>query len=314
MIETRDLSKQFNDFWAVDGVTIDVKPGQILALLGQNGAGKTTTVRMLTALLSPTRGEARVGGYDLRTQAHQVRKVVGVLTEQHGLYVRMTGWEYLDFFGQLHGLDGETRRRRAHYLLDYFGIGGVASRRIGEYSKGMRQKLALARALVHEPSVLLLDEPTSAMDPESSRLVRDEIARLRSSQRTIVICTHNLAEAEALADIVAIIYKGRILRTGTLDELKLDVLGVPEFEAQFAAPWNAADLQMPSGVVVTRRADDALRFSVENPDEANPWIVRQLVAQHAPLVALQEVPRSLEEVYLRIMEDVQGNRPEVSGG
>ncbi len=314
MIETRDLSKQFNDFWAVDGVTIDVQPGQILALLGQNGAGKTTTVRMLTALLSPTRGEARVGGYDVRTQAHQVRKVVGVLTEQHGLYVRMTGWEYLDYFGQLHGLDRQTRKRRAQYLLDYFGIGGVASRRIGEYSKGMRQKLALARALVHEPSVLLLDEPTSAMDPESSRLVRDEIARLRSSQRTIVICTHNLAEAEALADTVAIIYKGRILRAGTLDELKLKVLGIPEFEAQFAAPWNTADLQMPSGVVVTRRADDSLRFSVEHPDDANPWIVQQLAAQHAPLVTLQEVPRSLEEVYLRIMEDVQAHPAEVRGG
>lgn len=305
MIETNDLSKQFNDFWAVDGVTITVRPGQILALLGQNGAGKTTTVRMLTALLSPTRGAARVGGYDIQSQARHVREVVGVLTEQHGLYARMSGREYLDFFGQLHGLNSETRRSRADYLLEYFGLAAMASHRIGEYSKGMRQKLALARALVHEPSVLLLDEPTSAMDPESSRLVRDEIARLRSSQRTIVICTHNLAEAELLADIVAIIYRGRILRTGTLDALKLGVLGNPEYEARFAAPWNSAQLRTPPGVTVTQLGESSLRFSVEHPRDSNPPLLQEFASLHAPLVAFQEVPRSLEEVYLRIMAGVQ---------
>ena len=305
MIETSDLSKQFNDFWAVDGVTITVKPGQILALLGQNGAGKTTTVRMLTALLSPTRGTARVGGYDVQTQARHVREVVGVLTEQHGLYARMTGREYLDFFGQLHGLNGETRRSRADYLLEYFGLATMSSHRIGEYSKGMRQKLALARALVHEPSVLLLDEPTSAMDPESSRLVRDEIGRLRSSQRTIVICTHNLAEAELLADTVAIIYQGRILRTGTLDALKLGVLGNPEYEARFATPWNSAQLRPPPGVTVTQLGESSVRFSVLHPSESNPPLLQEFASLHAPLVAFQEVPRSLEEVYLRIMAGVQ---------
>ncbi len=313
MIETIDLSKRFNDFWAVDGVNLTVKPGQILALLGQNGAGKTTTVRMLTALLSPTRGTAIVGGYDIRTQARHVREVVGVLTEQHGLYVRMTGSEYLDFFGQLHGLGRERRQSRADYLMEYFGLESAASHRIGEYSKGMRQKLALARALVHDPSVLLLDEPTSAMDPESARLVRNEISRLRSTQRTIVICTHNLAEAEALADSVAIIYKGRILRTGTLDELRLGALGIPEFEARFAAPWQAPDLVMPPGVSLTQRSDSSLRFSVEHPSEANPVLLQEFARRRAPLVAFQEVPHSLEEVYLRIMADAQAPMQEARG-
>lgn len=306
MIETTDLSKQFNDFWAVDGVTLTVAPGQILALLGQNGAGKTTTVRMLTALLTPTRGRARVGGYDVQAQPQSVRKVVGVLTEQHGLYGRMTGREYLDFFGQLHGLSSATRGKRANYLLEYFGLAEAASQRIGEYSKGMRQKLALGRALVHEPSVLLLDEPTSAMDPESARLVRDEIARLRSSQRTIVICTHNLAEAEALADIVAIIYRGRILRTGTLDDLKLNILGTPEYEARFAVPWDAATLPIPSGVTVTERKADSARFRVTDPRTENPALLQHMAAMQAPLVTFQEVPHSLEEVYLKIMADAQG--------
>ncbi|HNO85444.1 MAG TPA: ABC transporter ATP-binding protein, partial [Anaerolineales bacterium] len=207
MIETHDLSKQFHDFMAVDGVNLSVDSGQILALLGQNGAGKTTTVRMLTALLNPTRGWARVAGYDVVKNGHAVRSSVGVLTEQHGLYMRMNAIEYLDYFGRIYNLEPAIRKTRSDNLLEYYGLTEAAKRRIGEYSKGMRQKLALARAMMHDPGVLLLDEPTSAMDPESARLVRDEIARLKSSQRTIVLCSHNLTEVESLADKIAIIYR-----------------------------------------------------------------------------------------------------------
>ena len=307
MIETNDLSKQFNnDFWAVDGVTLSVKPGEILALLGQNGAGKTTTVRMLTALLSPTRGWARVAGYDVTKKPQDVRANVGVLTEQHGLYMRMTGEEYLEYFGEVYGLDPKTRKTRSDYLMDYFGLAQVASRRSGEYSKGMKQKLALARALMHDPAVLLLDEPTSAMDPESARLVRDEIARLRSSQRTIIICTNNLAEAEALADTIAIIYRGKILLNGTLDELKQTVLGPVEYEANFAENFDIGDLDLPQGVILASRSASSLRFQVEAPQVANPQLVHALTSRNAPLVSFQEVPRKLEHVYLKTMADAQG--------
>jgi ABC-2 type transport system ATP-binding protein len=307
MIETHDLSKQFNNyFWAVNGVTLSVQPGQILALLGQNGAGKTTTVRMLTSLLMPTRGWARVAGYDVTKHPKEVRSNVGVLTEQHGLYMRMSGDEYLDYFGKVYGLDAHARKARSAYLLDYFGLTEAARRRCGEYSKGMKQKLALARSLIHDPSVLLLDEPTSAMDPESARLVRDEIERLRSSQRTIIICTHNLAEAEALADRIAIIYRGRILLSGTLDELKRQVLGPVEYEATFARDFDAKDLQLPPGVTLASSNGSSLRFRVETPQVANPQLVDTLASHHAPLVSLQEVPRRLEHVYLKTMADAQG--------
>jgi ABC-2 type transport system ATP-binding protein len=307
MIETNDLSKQFNNnFWAVEGVTLNVQPGQILALLGQNGAGKTTTVRMLTALLSPTRGWARVAGYDVARHPQEVRSNVGVLTEQHGLYMRMTGDEYLHYFGKIYGLDLQTRNSRIKYLLDYFGLPEAAHRRSGEYSKGMKQKLALARALMHDPSVLLLDEPTSAMDPESSRLVRDEIARLRSSKRTIIICSHNLAEAEALADHIAIIYRGKILLNGTLDELKRQVLGPVEFEARFAETYDARDLNLPEGVEIVSRNATSLKFRVETPQVANPKLVQALTSRNALLVSFQEVPRKLEHVYLKTMAEAQG--------
>jgi ABC-2 type transport system ATP-binding protein len=227
------------------------------------------------------------------------------LTEQHGLYVRMTGQEYLDFFGQVYRLDSAAREARNKYLLEYFGILDAAQKRIGEYSKGMRQKLALARALMHEPPVLLLDEPTSAMDPESARLVRDEIARLKSSQRTIVICTHNLAEAEALADIIAIIYRGRILLSGTLADLKRRVLGPVEYDVQLSEPWEVDGVQLPEGVMLIENNGSRLRFRVERPQESNPLLMRQLSQIQAPVVTLQEVPRSLEQVYLKAMADVQ---------
>jgi len=306
MIETYDLSKYFNDFRAVDGVNLNVQPGQLLALLGQNGAGKTTTVRMLTALLTPTRGWARVAGYDTVTQSQKVRASVGVLTEQHGLYMRMTGGEYLDFFGEVYRLDPRTRRSRSDNLLEYFGLSEAAPRRIGEYSKGMRQKLALARAMIHDPGVLLLDEPTSAMDPESARLVRDEIARLKSSRRTIVICTHNLAEAETLADIIAIIYRGRILIQGTLNELKSHVLGAPEYEVRFSREWDSRGLELPEGVTKTHSTATSLKVRVERPHESNPVVVNALSSMSAPVLSFQEEPRTLEQVYLKVMSDVRG--------
>jgi ABC-2 type transport system ATP-binding protein len=306
MIEASDLSKQFNEFWAVDGVSLSVQQGQILALLGQNGAGKTTTVRMLNALLTPTRGRARIAGYDTLREGHKVRASVGVLTEQHGLYMRMTGEEYLDFFGEVYSLPASERAGRSRYLLDYFGLAFASRRRIGEYSKGMRQKLALARALMHQPPVLLLDEPTSAMDPESARLVRDEIASLRSSRRSILICTHNLAEAEILADIVAIIHRGRILMQGSLDELKERILGPAEYEAQLSRAWDPQGMPLPDGVRLHQHSGTSLRFRVERPAQSNPLLMHALSDRRAPMVAFQEVPRSLEQVYLQVMSDAQG--------
>jgi ABC-2 type transport system ATP-binding protein len=314
MIETHDLSKKFADFWAVDGISLNVQPGQILALLGQNGAGKTTTVRMLTALLLPTRGWARVNGYDIASQGAKVRASVGVLTEQHGLYMRMSAIEYLDFFANLYGLDGSARNIERDRLLEYFGLAEAAHRRIGEYSKGMKQKLALARALIHDPPVLLLDEPTSAMDPESARLVRDQIANLRSSQRTIVICTHNLAEAEMLADEVAIIYRGRILVNGTLEELKDSILGPREYEVRLTQDWDSSGIVPPDGVTISGREAGWMRFRVDKPQVSNPLLIHELSLHNAPILSVQESQRSLEQVYLKVMADAHAVRSGAEAG
>jgi ABC-2 type transport system ATP-binding protein len=220
--------------------------------------------------------------------------------------MRMTAIEYLDFFGQVYSLSPEMRKSRSDHLLDYFGLTESARRRIGEYSKGMRQKLALARAMMHDPGVLLLDEPTSAMDPESARLVRDEIARLKSSKRTIVICSHNLTEVEILADQIAIIYRGRILLQGTLEDLKRNVLGAPEYEIKFSEAWDSSGLELPKDVELLSRTADSLKVRVMRPQESNPQILKSLSAMSASVMAIQEEPRTLEQVYLKVMAEAKG--------
>jgi ABC-2 type transport system ATP-binding protein len=305
MIQTEDLSKQFGDYWAVDGVTLDVQPGQVMALLGQNGAGKTTTVRMMTSVLAPTRGWARIAGYDVVQFPQQVRASVGVLTEQHGLYLRMTGAEYLDFYGRIYQLAATTRQKRSQDWAEYFGLAEAIRRPIGQYSKGMRQKLALARTLLHDPPVLLLDEPTSAMDPESAQLVRNAIASLRSKQRAIIICTHNLVEAEMLADKIAIIYRGQVLSSGTVGEMKHRLLGPAEYEARVKGEWSYSASSLPAGVTLLEPGKVGPRFRVEDPERSNPIILKEMMKQGVEVVAFQELPRSLEQVYLAAMAQVK---------
>ncbi len=299
MIQTENLSKRFNDFLAVDRVSLQVSSGQVLALLGPNGAGKTTTLRMLTSVLKPSTGWARVAGYDVVRQAARVRASVGILTEQHGLYGRMTAVEYLDFFGQIYHMSPNIRRKRTDTLLQQFGLGDERKRRIGEYSKGMRQKLALARALYHDPPVLLMDEPTSAMDPESARLVRDAIQGLRNARRTIIVCTHNLPEAEELADKIAIIQRGRIIISGSVGELKNRLLGTPQYEVHLGVNLDGFTFHLPEAARQTAQGEDWIRYQVDDPRQANPQVVQSLVSQNLPVVGLYEVPRSLEKVYLQ---------------
>ncbi|MFZ6027741.1 MAG: ABC transporter ATP-binding protein [Chloroflexota bacterium] len=302
MITAEGLTKQFDDFLAVDDVSLQVGAGEVLALLGPNGAGKTTTVRMLTSVLRPTRGNASIAGYDVVKYPAKVRGSVGVLTEQHGLYGRMNALDYLDFFGQLYRMPEALRKQRIHELLEQYGLLEFSKRQIGDYSKGMRQKLALARAILHDPPVLLLDEPTSAMDPESARLVRDALHQLSSANRAIILCTHNLAEAEELSDQIAIIRRGRIIAQGTSQTLKRALLGPEEYEVRLATTLNGQALDLPAEVTLTERNATGFRFHSPSPERDNPLVMAHLVAQSLPVVSLHPVPRSLEQVYLQAVQ------------
>jgi ABC-2 type transport system ATP-binding protein len=226
---------------------------------------------------------------------------VGVLTEHHGLYFRMRSEEYLDFFGDLYGLTPSLRRARAAQLLDRFGMREAAGKRLGEYSKGMRQKLALIRALLHDPPVLLLDEPTSAMDPHSARLVRDAIAALRSEKRAIILCTHNLPEAEELADQIAVIRRGRIVAQGSPAQLKREWLGPALMELRTTAPLNGAFSELGPPVEVVDSGPDWVRYRTPDPAVTNPALLQALAARNVPVLTLSEAPRSLEDVYLQVV-------------
>jgi len=304
MIEVHQLTKDFGTFRAVDDVTLHVPPGHVLALLGPNGAGKTTTVRMMTSILPPTYGTARIAGYDVVTQAEQVRAHVGVLTEQQGLYERMKALEYLDFFGQMYYIPVPERRRRSLALLERFGLGYALDKRIGEYSKGMKQKLALVRAMIHHPPVLLLDEPTSAMDPMSAKQVRDAILELKQDhRRTFLITTHNLPEAHALADTIAIIKRGRIIAHGTFEQLLQQFVGNPLMELRVAHPLNGLSADVSSLVKVVESGETWLRYQAESPETTNPLLLRKLAGLGVDVVTLAPITRTLEDVYLEVVKD-----------
>jgi len=303
MIIAENLVKKFEDFVAVDTVQFSVSKGEVLALLGPNGAGKTTTIRMLTSILKPTSGSARVNGFDVAVETKEVRASVGVLTENHGLYNRMPAYEYLEFFGQMYGVGKTTLKNQIDQLLDQFGLNKAAKQRIGEYSKGMRQKLSLARSMLHNPPVLLLDEPTSAMDPESASLVRAMIKELQTNERAILICTHNLSEAEVLADKIAIIQGGKIIENGTPAELRMKLLGSPQYEIHFAHAVDQIDEKIHELVDVIELDKNILRYSCNHPEEMNPRILSLLINQGQEVVFLTEVPQSLEKLYLHAVNN-----------
>jgi ABC-2 type transport system ATP-binding protein len=305
MIETVGLTKRFGEFVAIKDISLNVAEGKVLALLGPNGAGKTTTVRILGSILKPTEGYARIAGYDPVKEAKSVRRVIGLLTEFPGLYLRMKGLDYLRFFGELQGMSADVIQERSEELLKRFELWADCDKQIGKYSKGMKQKLTLVRAMLHDPQVLFLDEPTSAMDPQSAKLVRDSIANLRQEKRTIVICTHNLAEAEQLADRIAIIRQGQIIAQGTPSELKQRLLGDPLMEIRLAGSLNGLVDRLADRVAVVAAGENWIRYSVPNPAEFNPCLLTELAQQNVPVVTLSEVPRGLEEIYLRIVETGQ---------
>jgi len=305
MIVAENLGKTFDNFTAVHNLDLHVGAGELLALLGPNGAGKTTTVRMLSSILRPTTGRAAVNGYDVVRQAAEVRRSIGMLTEQPGLYLRMTGVEYLLFYGRLYGMSDNAIRERGIALFNRFDMADAPQRRLGQYSKGMRQKVGLIRAMLHKPAVLLLDEPTSAMDPHSAKLVRDTIKEMRDDQRAIILCTHNLAEAESLADRIAIIKKGAIVAKGTPVELKQQLLGLPQLEVRVDQHLNGQiqELELENLVTIETVSENTIRYRTPNPEQTNPLLVRRLGELGLGIISLREVSQSLEDVYLRVVAE-----------
>ncbi len=300
MIDTKGLTKRFGDVLAVDGLDMEVRPGEIFGFLGPNGAGKTTTIRMLSALISPTSGKAKVAGYEVGRDDNEIRRNVGILTESPGLYDRLSAERNLSFFAELHDVEdvaGQVER--------YLRLLGLWDRRgdvAATFSKGMRQKLAIARAMLHEPKVLLLDEPTAGLDPEMARLVREFIGELKDKGRTIFLCTHNLDEADRLCDRIAVI-NTRLLALDTPEALRAKLYDrVVVVHLSAASPAYEKVVSEQPFVRSVEIKENKLVVGLDDPERNNPELIRALVDAGADIQFVGELRRSLEEIYLRLVK------------
>jgi ABC-2 type transport system ATP-binding protein len=306
-IETDLLTKKFNGNTAVNELSFSVEEGEIFGLLGPNGAGKTTTIRMLACVISPTSGNAKVAGYDVLNEPQQIRRNVGILTENPSLYEKMTAVENLDFFAKAYGMkDQEAISDRIRELLEFFQLWDRRRERVATYSKGMKQKLAIARALVHDPPLLFLDEPTSGLDPESSKLIRELVEKLgRYERRTIMLSTHRLEDAQKLCNRVMIINRGSSMVIGTVDELRSRIAGRPKLEVVMTKV-------VPEGVMKVRSIESVEGVEVdditgrivveaENVKAVAPYVVKALVDSGSMIVDVHTVLPSLEDAYLALV-------------
>ena len=302
MIRTEQLTKRFDNITAVDDLSLEVRQGEVFGFLGPNGAGKTTTVRLLTCLIAPTSGQAVVNGLTVGRDDTAIRRSVGVLTEAPGLYDRLGAERNLRIFAELYEV--KDPRGQVEKYLRLLDLWERRDDEAGTFSKGMRQKLAIARALLHEPPIVFLDEPTAGLDPEAAHMVREAIAGLRQQGRTIFMCTHNLDEADRLCDRVAV-FKTRLVVMDTPSNLRTRLFGRKvAFHLRQADDVFRATVRALPAVQDAQFIDKKLLVTLHDPEANNPDVVRALVAAGADIRFIGELRHSLEDVYLQLMKDV----------
>ncbi len=302
MIDAENLTRKFGKLTAVEDLTLHVDEGEVFGFLGPNGAGKTTTVRMLCCLISKTSGKAKIGDYEVGNSAdsQKIRRIIGLLPENVGLYDDLSAYKNLDFYGRLYKRTKEQRKERIEYFLKMLGLWNKRNLAAGTFSKGMKQKLAIARALIHDPQVLFLDEPTASLDPEASKTVRDFILELKKEKRTIFLNTHLLDEAEKICDRVGIL-KTKLLAVGSPENLRESLWGrktVVQLERVNDAIVAAVKKVGPRNIEVV---DNRLVIDVSNPEKENPDIVDAISAAGGRVQFVTEVSPTLEDVYLKLV-------------
>jgi ABC-2 type transport system ATP-binding protein len=302
VIDVENLTKKFGNLTAVEDLTLHVDEGEVFGFLGPNGAGKTTTIRMLCCLISKTSGKASIGGYDIaKKRDHQkIRRMIGLLTENVGLYEELSAYDNLDFYGRFYTLDEQKRKEQIEYFLKMLGLWEKRNDAVGTFSKGMKQKLAIARALIHDPQVLFLDEPTASLDPEASKTVRDFILELKKEKRTIFLNTHLLDEAEKICDRVAIL-KTRLIATGTSQELRRSLSG-RKIKVQLQHVDDAiVEAVKKIGFQISEITDNSLVIDVNDPEMENPAILKAIEAAGGHVQFVTEIGSTLEDVYLKLV-------------
>jgi ABC-2 type transport system ATP-binding protein len=302
MIHVNNLAKKYGDFTAVEGLTFHVGEGEIFGILGPNGAGKTTTMRMLCGLISITSGEASIAGHKLATDADslELRKIIGLVPENVGLYDELSAYENLDYYGKLYECTAEQRKKNIEYFLKMMGLWQKRNLPVGEFSKGMKQKVAIARALIYEPITLFLDEPTANLDPESSKAVRDFLLELKRQGRTVFFNTHNLNEAQRMCDRIGIL-KTRLLMVDTPENLEQSVLArktAIQLRRITQPILDAVKKLAPRELVIE---GNTITITTPDPVQQNPSLIREIVLAGGEVLFVSEIRPELEEAYLRIV-------------
>jgi ABC-2 type transport system ATP-binding protein len=306
MIDLQNLTRKFGNLTAVDNVTLHVEEGEVFGFLGPNGAGKTTTVRMLCCLIGKTSGEARIGNYTIDTEANclKIRQMVGFLPENVGLYDSLSAYQNLDFYGQLYEVPENKRRENIERLLTLLGIWERKEDAVGTFSKGTKQKIAIARALIHDPQVLFLDEPTANLDPEASKTVRDFILELKKEKRTIFLNTHNLDEAERLCDRIAIL-KTKLIAVDSPKNLERSLYNRKTIvHLQSVTSSITAAVEKLGSIKNVRVSDNKLILDIDDPEKDNPEVVNAIVGAGGSIQYVTELRSTLEDVYLKLIREV----------
>jgi ABC-2 type transport system ATP-binding protein len=302
-IRTEGLTRRFGDTTAVDSLSLSVAVGEIFGFLGHNGAGKTTTVRLLNGVLKPDSGELRVLGYDARTQGKELRAHTGVLTETPSLDERLSAMDNLTIYADLYGVPEGQVRQRANNVLEMFSLADRAGDKVGSYSKGMKQRLALARAFLHEPELIFLDEPTSGLDPVATQEVHQMIRHVSRDQgRTVFLCTHNLIEAQRLCNRIGVMENGRLVAVGTPLELAAQIGADMRYTLEIAPEQletAVKALEVVQGVSDIHRIDDGLTFTVHNR-ETIPNVLAALLAAQVRVYAVTPHQTSVEDIYMSL--------------
>jgi len=303
-IEVRGLTKRYDKLLAVNGIDFDVKDGEIFGFLGPNGAGKTTTTTMLTTFLEPTAGTVRIYGYDLPRESLDARALMGIVPEESNVYLELTALGNLIFAGKIYRMSRKARKRRAAELLEMFGLSDKASVKVQEFSKGMRRRLTVAMALMHEPKLLFLDEPISGLDVQSTRYIKTLVHDLNESGVTIFLTTHQIEVASELCHRVAIINQGSLATIGTPDDLKANIESVQTIAVTFDVPEG---ISIPSlaelpGVnhEVKAKSGSERRLYTDSPADVIPAVVDFARKHELRIISLSTLGPSLEDVFLKL--------------
>ena len=303
VLRTERLTKRFEHLTAVQDLDLEIREGEVFGFLGPNGAGKTTTLRLFCALIAPTSGTAEVAGYRLGKDDAAIRASVGILTEQPGLYERQSAQANLLFFAELFGLKRAVARAQTERYLRLMGLWERRAEPVATFSRGMKQKMAIARAAIHEPRIIFLDEPTTGLDPDAARTVRDFITQVRGEGRTVFLCTHNLDEADRLCDRIAF-FRRTVIRIDTPAKLRAELYGhATEFRiTPSPSPGHLARVQAVPGVDRAHLENGSIIVASGDPLAVNPQVIRALVGAGADVAYVSERRASLEDVYLRVVE------------